>query len=386
MPCNLIKALSVVVSKLWANLKPNECEQRVGRATDGCDSMLDGNRSPIAFAIDASIADDNPFHAGALGLWTIWMVAILVAATVGCANWHKDADLAKTVRGFPAPRRHPGDVILDVSFVSIRPTRPPAALKSDSITADFDAIEVTPEADRNADYDTLPSPSDLTDEMVIDIWKSIDETVVIPESRSALRRNGIRMGKAQSVADFSRQLEKIRVLPTESSEVLEVADVQSDLSHSARRITFRVGKRYELPVRQVSKDAQVMLVALGDQTLGQTLSQAQPLFAMRVSSADARTVRLQLRPEVQHGAMVQTWVGNEAALRIENRREAWILSELETDVSLEKGDVLVAGCRDPAFGLGKHLFTGTTAEGDSDQVLMIVKVVELPDTIIVNAQ
>jgi hypothetical protein len=351
--------------------------------------MLDGNASPIAFSIDASFADDNPFHGGALRVWTIWIVALLVATTSGCANWHKDADLTKTVRGLPAPRRHPGDVILDVSFVSIRPTRPPATLKSDSDTADFDAIAATPEADRNADYvdnDTLPSPSDLNDEMVIDIWKSIDETVVIPESRSALRRNGIRMGKAQRVADFSRQLEKIRVLPTESSEVLEVADVQSDLSHSARRITFRVGKRYELPVRQVSKDAQVMLVALGDQTLGQTLSQAQPLFAMRVASADARTVRLQLRPEVQHGAMLQTWVGNEAALRIENRREAWVLSELETDVSLEKGDVLVAGCRDPAFGLGKHLFTGTTAEGDSDQVLMIVKVVELPDTIIVNAQ
>lgn len=286
-------------------------------------------------------------------------VVVLFCMTLGCANWHSDVELPKTVRGLPPPRRHPGDVLLDISFIAIRPAKPPA--------------------------DLVAPLSDSTEESEIDIWQWVDETVISPEKRYALRRNGIRMGKAQSVSDFSQQLQKIRVLPTESSEVLEVADVQSDLSHSARRITFRVGKRYELPVRQVSKDSQVVLVTLGEETIGQTLSQALPLFAMRVTSADARIARLSLRPEVQYGEMRQSWVGNDAALRIENRRDAWALDELETDVALEKGDVLVTGCREPVFGLGKHLFTGTTAEGDSDQVLMIVRVAELPDTIMANA-
>jgi hypothetical protein len=236
------------------------------------------------------------------------------------------------------------------------------------------------------DETEVEANSGIVGEPTVDVWKWIDESVIAPESRYALRRNGIRMGKVQSVADFSQQIEKIRVLPTESSEVLEVADVQSDLSHSARRVTFRVGKRYELPVRQVAKDPQVVLVAVGDQTLGQTLTHAQPLFAIRVVSADPRTVRLSLVPEIQHGTMRQTWVGNDAALRIENRRDTWVVNELETDLSLEQGDVLVAGCREPAFGLGKHLFTGTTAEGDSDQVLMVIRVVELPETILVGVK
>lgn len=374
------------MSKLWANLKPCYFEQRVDRAIDRWDLTLDETepRSPIVFPEKRSITAGNRFGVKPNGLWKIWSVVVLAAVTAGCASWHNDADLNKAVRGLPPPRRHPGDAILEISFVAIRPAKP-LALPTDSDPANVEAIEQQAESDEEADHADVGgarSPSDVVVESVVDIWRLIDETIIVPESRRTLRRNGIRIGKAPSVADFSQQLEKIRVLPTESSEVLEVADVQSDLSHSSRRITFRVGKRYELPVRQVAKDPQVVLVTVGEKTIGQTLSQAQPLLAMRVASADARTVRLSLRPEIQHGTMRQTWVGNDAAMRIENRRDAWVLNELETDVALEKGDILVAGCLEPAFGLGKHLFTGTTAEGDNDQVLMIVRVVELPETII----
>lgn len=295
----------------------------------------------------------------------------LLMLTPGCATWHSEVAIPETARGLPPPRRHPADVVFDISFVPIRPAKPLASLPAQSSDIETDVVQ---------------SPSDSAGPEEFDIWDFIDETVVGPESRYGLRRNGIRMGKPQSVDDFAQRLQQIRTVPTESSEILETADVQSDLSHGARRITFRVGKRYELPVRQISQDSQVVMVTTAEQTVGQTLSQAQPLFAMRVVSADARTVRLSLWPEIQHGAMRQTWVGNDAALRIENRRDAWVLSDLETEVSMEKGDVLVAGCREPAFGLGQHLFTGTTAEGDADQTLMIIRVVELPAAIITAAK
>lgn len=327
------------------------------------------------------------FHIRSIGFLMIGLVTALLSISTGCASWHNESDLIKTVRGLPPPRRHPGDAVLEISFVAIRPAKPPAVIAiNPSALSDSGDDEDRIASNSDIDADDAQSQNELLVEPPVDIWKGIDETVILPESRYALRRNGIRIGKAQSVADFSQQLDNIRVLPTESSEVLEIADVQSDLSHSARRITFRIGKRYELPVRQPAKDPQVVLVTVGDQTIGQTLAQAQPLFAMRITSADSRTARLSLRPEIQHGSMRQTWVGNDAALRIDNRRDAWVLNELESDVALEKGDVLVAGCREPAFGLGKHLFTGTTAEGDSDQVLMIVRVVDLPETMIANSR
>jgi|GEM_PF-2539575 len=214
-----------------------------------------------------------------------------------------------------------------------------------------------------------------------DIWQRIDETVVAPEVRQALRRNGLRLGKVQGVADFNERLSRIRRNPGPTASVLEIAEVDSDLSHQARLITCRIGKRYELPVRQPSAGEQAVLVTLGGKTVGKTLSQAQPLFALRATAADVNSIRLSLRPEIQHGAARQTWVGSDAALRIDNRRASWSFEELVAEVPLEKGGILVAGCTYPAFGLGQQMFTGTTAEGDDDQVLMVIRVADLPELI-----
>ncbi len=214
-----------------------------------------------------------------------------------------------------------------------------------------------------------------------DIWQWIDETVVAPEVRQLLRRNGLRMGKVQRTADFNERLNRIRRNPGPTSKVLEIAEVESDLSHQARLITCRIGKRYELPVRQPSAGEQAVLVTLGGKTVGQTLSQPQPLFALRATAADVNSIRLSLRPEIQHGAARQTWVGSDAALRIDNRRASWTFEELAAEVPLERGGILVAGCTYPAFGLGQQMFTGTTADGDDDQVLMVIRVADLPELI-----
>jgi hypothetical protein len=319
-----------------------------------------------------------------VAIFQCFVAVVLMCAVGGCANWHSDADLSKVTRGLPPPKKPPGGAVLDIAFVSIRPsavastsapTRTPRANRSGAQEGD----EV-PETDSSPDADDSVDPMSVSGEP-IDIWRLLDETVVVPEVRGSLRRNGIRFGKVQNVGDFHQQLQAIRRTPSPTSEVLEIADVQSDLSHQARRITCRIGKRYELPVRQPATQDQVVLVARGDATVGQTLSNAQPLFALRASTADSRSVTLLLRPEIQHGEMRQTWVGSDAALRIENRRDAWVLDDLTTEITLEKGGILVAGGIDPTFGLGKHMFTGTTAEGDTDQVLMVIRVVELPELI-----
>jgi hypothetical protein len=338
--------------------------------------------------------------------------ALLLIIVSGCATWHSDKPPSQS-RGLPAPRRHPGGALLEVAFVSIQPTSRPQAVPA---TTSRRSAESSRKAMSSEESDTASaSDQDATvgDELGIDpnsqpahpfqsafdvaavaghgtvaahsepedIWNWIDETVIAPEVRHALRRNGLRIGKAQRVGDFSERLNRIRRQGDQSSRVLEVAEVESDLSHQSRKITCRIGKRYELPVRQPAAGEQAVLVTLGGQTLGKTLSQAQPLFALRANTADVNSIKLSLRPEIQHGALRQAWVGSDAALRIDNRRDAWTFDELVTEIRLEKGGILVAGCIDPPFGLGQHMFTGTTAEGDADQVLMIIRVADLPELI-----
>ncbi len=343
---------------------------------------------------------------------------LLLVVTSGCASWHT-AEEKQLSRALPAPRRHPDGAMLEVAFVSIQPPKPvvgegrslrdrteetetpTGGAVGETAVGDIE-VGATGEADES-DFATLVAledfepaadpadqPSTSTDRTGgdlaaararEDIWQWIDETVVAPEVRQALRRNGLRLGKVQGAADFNERLNRIRRNPGPTTSVLEIAEVESDLSHQARLITCRTGKRYELPVRQPSAGEQAVLVTLGGKTIGQTLSQPQPLFALRATAADVNLIRLSLRPEIQHGAARQTWVGSDAALRIDNRRASWTFEELAAEVPLEKGGILVAGCTYPAFGLGQQMFTGTTADGDDDQVLMVIRVADLPELI-----
>lgn len=264
----------------------------------------------------------------------------------GCASWHSQPPRwSEAATGLPTAQTPLGNAVLDLSFISLRPPQV--------------------DSDQAADSDA-------------GLWQSIDEMLVPAETRRRLRRNGLRVGKVISPNDFATQLEPYRSLSTETSEVLEATNTKSDLSHESRRITCRVGKRYELPVRQTAAGDRVVLVNRDGQTSGQTLPAAQPLFALRARALDARTVTLQLTPEIQHGPLKQTWVGNDMALRMEPRRDAWVLSELAVELPLQRGEMLVIGAAEPDFGLGSQFFSGLASEGEPDRTILLIRVHQLP--------
>jgi len=266
---------------------------------------------------------------------------IAMTAALGCANWHSEAPSRALERGLPPPRRESGTAVLEIAFVSLK-----------------------------------PAPHE------VDLWQQVDQTVIPTDLRHEWERNGLRIGRVQKPADFSELLGKIRRRPDGADTAMEASDVLSDLSHQARRITCRIGKRYELPVRQPAPTEQTVLIRLREQTVGRTLSRAQPLFALRSTAVDPHSIRLSLRPEIQHGEMRQTWVGSDSALRLDSRRDSWNIDELATEVRLEKNSILIAGGFDPPRGLGQWMFTGLTAEGDDDRVVMVIRVAELPDQIL----
>lgn len=267
----------------------------------------------------------------------ILISAILVAAS-GCATWHNDSPPRSPAFSLPTPKREPGAAVLDIAFVSI---------------------------DTRADIEKL--------------WESIDQTVIPIDVRQGWELNGLRIGRVQKPIDFDQRLAAIRRKSEESHGAMEATDVLSDLSHEDRRITCRIGKRYELPVRQPATEDQSVLLRVGSDTVGRTLSRSQPLFAIRATAADIHSIQLTLCPAIQHGELKQTWVGSDAALRLDNRRESWNLDELLAQTRLDQGSILVVGSIMPPIGLGRMMFTGVTAEGDEDRVVMVIRVTELPE-------
>jgi hypothetical protein len=267
----------------------------------------------------------------------ILISAILVAAS-GCTTWHNDSPARSPAFSLPTPKREPGAAVLDIAFVSI---------------------------DTRADIEKL--------------WESIDQTVIPLDVRQGWELNGLRIGRVQKPIDFDQRLAAIRRKSEESHGAMEATDVLSDLSHEDRRITCRIGKRYELPVRQPATEDQSVLLRIGADTVGRTLSRSQPLFAIRATAADIHSIQLALSPAIQHGELKQTWVGSDAALRLDNRRESWNLDELLAETRLDQGSILVVGSIMPPIGLGRMMFTGVTAEGDEDRVVMVIRVTELPE-------
>lgn len=267
----------------------------------------------------------------------ILISAILTAAS-GCTTWHNDSPPQSPAFSLPTPKREPGAAVLDIAFVSI---------------------------DTRAEIERL--------------WESVDQTVIPLDVRQGWELNGLRIGRVQKSIDFDQRLAAIRRKAEESHGAMEATDVLSDLSHENRRITCRIGKRYELPVRQPATEDQSVLLRIGADTVGRTLSRSQPLFAIRAMAADIHSIQLALSPAIQHGELKQTWVGSDAALRLDNRRESWNLDELLAETRLDQGSILVVGSIMPPIGLGRMMFTGVTAEGDEDRVVMVIRVTELPE-------
>ncbi len=284
------------------------------------------------------------------------IVALFTTSAVGCAvlksDWSNASLSAKPPIRLASPKIDADSVSLDVAFVSI-----------------------------SVGDESSPEAGELTGQRsgVEELWHWVDETAINPDVRAALRTNGLRIGRVHTKSEFTRALNAIRRTPQDqAAKLLAAAGVGSDASQPSRQIPCRLGKRIELPVRQPAAGEIATLVSLDGQTIGRTLDAAQPLFAITAQSKDASSVRLRMQPEIQYGAMKQTWVSNDSAMHIANRRDSWVLEPLGFEIAAEAGGTIVLGAMLPHHGLGEQMFTGNTADGEVDHVVLVIRVAELP--------
>ncbi len=215
----------------------------------------------------------------------------------------------------------------------------PAKSDRDTVTLDVEFISLQLDA-------TEPDPSEP-------LWHWVDEMIVKPEPRATLRQNGLRIGRVHTLSEFNRTLAQLRRTPqSKHDELLASAAVGSDVLMESKRYPFHVGRRQELPVRPTLTGVVPVLVSAHGQTIGKSLDSPQPLFALTPENVDGASVRLKLLPEIQYGAMRPTWVGSDSALRLESRRERWVLDDLALEVDLAEQGTLVVGAVFPERGLG----------------------------------
>jgi hypothetical protein len=211
------------------------------------------------------------------------------------------------------------------------------------------------------------------------LWQWVDETAIDSEVRRRLLANGIRVGRVANDQRFRQRLSDAATDPDVVEAFLSRASVASDISHGQKRVPMRLGRRYELPLRQPIDGSHVALVRLGDETIGRTLSHAQYVLAITATQAESpKQVQLRFRPEIQYGDSRQKTIRSDTATRIDTRRETWSIPELDLNVTANENDTLVLSATTPATGMAKHMLTGTGPDSLPQQLVLLVRVARVP--------
>ena len=227
-----------------------------------------------------------------------------------------------------------------------------------------------------------------------EIWNWVDESALDNRERYQLFENGMRAGLVVDQQGFRKHLDSMAAKKDVVDEFLESASIASNMQGGKQQIALRIGRRYELPIREPVNGSHVSLVRVDDETVGRTLNDPQFLFALQATelTSDSR-MRLRLRPEVQHGQMRQQFVGGgtNSGLRIDQRRETWSLPSLDLNWLLGRDELIVitadqylsqSQSNGPVEGsescLATQMFTGMNADHRDEQLVLLIRVRELP--------
>ena len=204
------------------------------------------------------------------------------------------------------------------------------------------------------------------------LWSEVDEVAVSADRRRQLWQNGFRVGVVgsqlpQQIAEIVQDAE-FRDGSTEGEPQFADAD---EMKAIRRQMFVRQGQPGELVVASIRPELHLLQVIAGD-LQGSTFHDAQPQFAVTASRTDDRRIQLTLAPEVHYGQFRQRYVPGEGMFRLENRRDKKVLDELEVQVTLGPGQIMMLGS-DPARqgSLGHRFFNESLAAQSAGKLLFI---------------
>ncbi len=301
-------------------------------------------------------------------------LVMLVAGVIagGCASWSDRGTAASKSPLIPLTQDKTAAAV-EFTFVPVTLPRITES-ESESVTESNSANELSLRESSNGEQ-TLA-------QRLQSMWQWVDETCIDPGLRSRLAENGLRIGRVTDQQRFESRLAEMKPIQDQVGTFLAKTSVATETKQGTESIQMQLGRRYELPVRQQTKGNDVAMVRLGGEIRGETV--LDPQYLMAVSLVQGRAsgeLRLRMRPEIQHGALKQTWVGQNTALRIDSKRSVWSLEELEVDLVGGEGDMFVISALESNAGIGSQMFMGSLYDGKNQHTVLLVKLAHVPTSI-----
>lgn len=173
-----------------------------------------------------------------------------------------------------------------------------------------------------------------------ELWDEVDEQVFDDALRRRLAANGLRVGIV--TGDLPPHLAE-RILPDRAAPApaSDAVAAESPLTH--RLLRLLPGRRSEVIAATGIADL-VLLETRDGQVRGGTFHDATGLFELKVRPAADGRVRVELVPEIKHGPLERSWVGEDGMFRMEAGQRRHRRDELALAVELREGSLLVVGC------------------------------------------
>lgn len=198
-----------------------------------------------------------------------------------------------------------------------------------------------PTADRTIPLELTFVRCDADDPLLRDeFWQFVDEQAIPTDVRGRLAANGLRVGvvgvhlPSHLAARFSAA----------SSDGPASGALPTDAAVSRRLVRLLPGRRGEIVAAARVREL-VLLEHAGGGVRGGSYHDASPLFAVEARPAANGHVHLQVRPEIRHGPLEKSWVGEAGMFRLETGQRRHRLEHLDFDLVLPRDGTLVLGCR-----------------------------------------
>ncbi len=172
-----------------------------------------------------------------------------------------------------------------------------------------------------------------------ELWTFTDEQFLPSDLRGSLAANGLRTG---IVGDHMPPHLKAR-LTADATTPAAGNELATDAAISRRRLQLLPGRRGEIVTGAGIREL-VLLERVADGVSGATYSDASTLLSIDATPAANGSVRITVVPEVKHGPLEKSWVGEDGMFRLETGQRRHRLEHLQFTATLPRDGMLVVGC------------------------------------------
>jgi len=214
---------------------------------------------------------------------------------------------------------------------------------------------------RYAEHDTV-----LREEL----WQYCDEQMLPTDVRQRLAANGLRVGLVTThlpahLAD--------RLTASAAALADPAATLATDAAVSRRVLRLLPGRRGEI-LTETGIPELVLFQHDADGVSGQTFHDASPLVAVRARPVADRRITIEASPEIKHGPIEKSWVGEDGMFRLETGQQRHRLEQLRFNVTLPPEGMLVVGSAgDDATTAGGCLLRDRDGGDCGDRRLVILR-------------